>query len=225
MVRFAIAKGLRAVNFNVLTERAGMDGFLRDGGIGSDTTGILAMLFYWLVILASLIIGFNVLGLTYITDLLGRVVLFVPKVMVALLILAFGAYFARFIGNAVTAYCRNVHLQDADMLGAHRAVRDPRLRGADRPRPGERRRRHRAPDLPHRPRRRGVRARARLRPGRQGLGGGNAGALVAAQEKTVSRHSMPFGAEVRRAAACASACGRRGPGAWTCPDAETALCP
>ena len=117
MVRFAIARGLRAINFNVLTERAGMDSFLRDGGIQTDTAGILALLFYWLVILASLIIGFNLLGLTYITDLLGRVVLFLPKVMVALLILAFGAYFARFIGNAVTAYCRNVHLQDADLLG------------------------------------------------------------------------------------------------------------
>jgi flagellar biosynthesis protein FliQ len=117
MVRFAIAKGLRAVNFNVLTERAGMDGFLRAGGIGSDTAGLLALLFYWLVILASLVIGFNLLGLTYITDLLGRVVLFLPKVMVALLILAFGSYFAKFVGNAVTAYCRNVHLQDADILG------------------------------------------------------------------------------------------------------------
>jgi flagellar biosynthesis protein FliQ len=117
MVRFAIAKGLRAVNFNVLTERAGMDGFLRDGGIGTDTAGLLAMLFYWLVILASLVISFNLLGLSYITDLLGRVVLFLPKVMVALLILAFGSYFAKFIGNAVTAYCRNVHLQDSDILG------------------------------------------------------------------------------------------------------------
>src|SRR5689334_14454738 len=59
MVRFAIARGLRAINFNVLTERAGMDSFLRDGGIQTDTAGILALLFYWLVILASLIIGFN----------------------------------------------------------------------------------------------------------------------------------------------------------------------
>jgi len=117
MVRFAIAKGLRAVNFHVLTERAGMDSFLRDGGIRADTTEILAMLFYWLAILASLVIGFNLLGLEYITDLLGRVLWFLPKVMVALLILAFGAYFARFIGNAVQAYCRNVHLQDSDILG------------------------------------------------------------------------------------------------------------
>jgi flagellar biosynthesis protein FliQ len=117
MVRFAIAKGLRAVNFNVLTERAGIDAFLHDGGIRADTTEILALLFYWLVVLASLVMAFNLLGLEYITDLLGRVVWFLPKVMVALLILAFGAYFARFIGNAVIAYCRNVHLQDAEILG------------------------------------------------------------------------------------------------------------
>ena len=117
MVRFAIVRGLRAVNFHVLSERAGMDGFLHDGGIRSDTTEILGLLFYWLVILASLVIGFNLLGLEYITDLLGRVVWFLPRVMVALLILAFGAYFARFVGNAVIAYCRNVHLQDADILG------------------------------------------------------------------------------------------------------------
>jgi hypothetical protein len=37
---------------------------------------------------------------------------------VALLILAFGAYFARFIGNTVCAYCRNIKLQDADLMGA-----------------------------------------------------------------------------------------------------------
>ena len=117
MVRFAIAKGLRKINFHVVTDRAGIDGFLRQGGIGLDATDILAMLVYWIVILTALLIGFNLLGLTYITDLLGRVVLFLPKVMVALLILAFGAYFARFVGNAVTAYCRNVHIQDADILG------------------------------------------------------------------------------------------------------------
>jgi len=117
MARFAIARGLRAINFNILTDRAGIDGFLRDGGIQADTTEILALLAYWLVILAALVIGFNSLGLTYITDLLGRVLLFVPKVMVALLILAFGAYFARFIGNAICAYFRNIHLQDAELLG------------------------------------------------------------------------------------------------------------
>jgi mechanosensitive ion channel-like protein len=116
-VKFAIVRGLRAVNFHVVTQRAGLDGFLRDGGIQMDTTEILGVMVYWLVILGALVIGFNSLGLIYVTDLLGRVILFVPKVMVALLVLAFGAYFARFIANAITAYCRNVHMQDADLLG------------------------------------------------------------------------------------------------------------
>jgi hypothetical protein len=114
---FAVTRGLRAINFNVLTERAGMDGFLRQGGIESDTTDIFGLLVYWLVILAALVIGFNSLGLTYITDLLGKVVLFVPKVIVALLILAFGAYFARFLCNTVVTYCRNVGVQDGELLG------------------------------------------------------------------------------------------------------------
>jgi hypothetical protein len=117
VLRFAVSRGLHAINFNVLTERAGMDGFLRNGGIRSDTTGILALLSYWLVILAALVIGFNTLGLVYDTDLLTKVVVFVPKLMVALLLLAFGAYFARFVGNAIIAYCRNVHIQDAEILG------------------------------------------------------------------------------------------------------------
>ena len=116
-VRFAIVRGLRAVNFHVVTDRAGLDGFLRDGGVESDTTEILGVLMYWLVILGALVVGFNTLGLTYVTDLLGRIILFVPKVVVALLILAFGAYFARFIGNAITVYCRNIHIQDAELLG------------------------------------------------------------------------------------------------------------
>ena len=117
VARFAIGRALRAVNFHVLTERAGMDAFLAQGGIESDTTDIFGLLIYWLVILAALIIAFNGLGLTYITELLREVVLFVPKVIAALLILAFGGYFARFIGNTVIAYCRNVGIQDAALLG------------------------------------------------------------------------------------------------------------
>ena len=115
--RFALVKALRAINFNVLTERAGLDEFLKQGGIRSDTTDIFGMLVYWLVVLAALVVAFNALGMPYITDLLRQVVMFVPRLMIALVILAFGAYFARFIAGAVMAYCRNIGIQDGDMLG------------------------------------------------------------------------------------------------------------
>lgn len=117
IVHIAVVKALAAMNFNVLTDRSGLDGFLKQGGVALDTSAIVGILAYWLVILAALLIAFNGLGLTYITDLLGRVVWFVPKVFVAILVLAFGSYFARFVGAAVTTYCSNIQLQDAAFLG------------------------------------------------------------------------------------------------------------
>jgi len=115
--RFAVAKGLQAINFHVLTEKAGIDGFLRQGGIESGTSGILGLLVYWLTILITLMIAFNSLGLTYVTDLVSQIVLFVPKVIVAVLILAVGMYFARFIAQVVAAYGKNVGMADAELLG------------------------------------------------------------------------------------------------------------
>ena len=117
VVRFAIEKALRAINFNVLTERAGTDHFLPQGGLQGDTTTLFGLFAYWVVILATLIIAFNGLGLTYITDLLQRVELFAPKVLVAMLILVFGSYFARFVGEAVNTYCLDAQISDADILG------------------------------------------------------------------------------------------------------------
>jgi flagellar biosynthesis protein FliQ len=115
--RFSVVKALRAVNFHVVTERAGIDGFLQQGGSDKDTTVLIGWVAYALAILASLIIAFNSLGLTQVTDLLGRVVLFVPKLLVAMLVVVFGSYFARFVGNAVQSYCRSAGISDADLLG------------------------------------------------------------------------------------------------------------
>ena len=117
VVRFAVIKGLRAINFPVLTERAGLDGFLREGGITTDTTEILGALVSWIVLMAALLIAFNGLDLSYVTELLGRIAEFLPRLIVALLILVFGLYFAGFAGSAVVAYCRSKKIPDADLLG------------------------------------------------------------------------------------------------------------
>ena len=101
IVRFAVEKALRAVNFNVLTERAGTDTFLQRGGLRGDTTTLFGLLGYWVVLIAALMIAFNGLGLTYVTDLLQRIELFTPKILVAGLVIVLGSYFARFVGETV----------------------------------------------------------------------------------------------------------------------------
>ena len=95
-VRFAAVKALRALNFHVLTERAGVDAFLQQGGTERDTVDLFGLIAYWLVILVALIVAFNGLGLTQVTELLGRVLMFVPKLLVGLLVLVFGLYYRRY---------------------------------------------------------------------------------------------------------------------------------
>lgn len=116
-VKLVVVKGLQTINFHVLTEKAGIDGFLRQGGIQAGMAGVLGILGYWLVILLTLMVAFNSLGLTYVTELVSQIVLFIPKVVVAVLILAVGLYFARFISQLVSAYSKNVGMEDAELLG------------------------------------------------------------------------------------------------------------
>ncbi len=117
-LRLAVVKALRAMNLHVLAERAGTDEMLQQGGARTDTIGILGLLVYWLTILAALVLAFNGLELAYVTQMLGRLTEFVLRLIVAVVIVAYGAYFARFIQGKVLAHARSVGMADAELLAS-----------------------------------------------------------------------------------------------------------
>jgi len=117
LLRYLLVKGLRAVNFGVLAERSGLDGFLRRGGVTYDSVKLLGALAYWLVVLLAAMAAFNSIGLPGVSELLGQIALFVPSLLVAVVALAFGVYFARFAGDALSAYLRNIGVDGAERLG------------------------------------------------------------------------------------------------------------
>jgi hypothetical protein len=116
-VNFAVVRGLKAIRFDTLTEMAGMDGFLKQGGMKKTTVDLLGILIYWLVILVTLLAAFNILGLSVLSEMFRNIVLFIPNVLVAVLILAIGLYFARFVSDAIIAYGKNVGMTDIELLG------------------------------------------------------------------------------------------------------------
>ena len=115
--RFAVERALRAVNFNVLTERAGTDHFLQQGGLQGDTTTLFGLFTYWVVLLATLMQAASEVELVHLANLLNRALLYSPKILFAMLIAVFGSYFARFVGNAVATYCVEAQIPDGDILG------------------------------------------------------------------------------------------------------------
>ena len=116
-VRLAVEKTLRAFNFNVLFERSGLDSFLRQGGARSDGIRVFGLLTFWLVLLMAALLAASTMGLPNVSDLLRRVIWFLPRLFVGLLILAAGSYFARFVGSTVASFGRSARLRDAAFLG------------------------------------------------------------------------------------------------------------
>jgi len=117
LLNFVIVRGLKLVNFNVVTEGAGIDGFLKKGNVKKSAIEVLGAMVYWLAILMTLLVTFDSLGLAIVSDLLSRVTQYIPNVIAAVLILTIGLYFARFVADSVTAYAKNVGSLDADLIG------------------------------------------------------------------------------------------------------------
>jgi len=115
-LRFGAVKALRAFNFHVLTQRSGVDDFLQQGGTSKDTSDLFGLVVFWIVLLASMVIASSGLGLVQVTELIGRALLFLPRLMVAMLVLVFGMYFARFVGQSVLAWCREAGIGDGEIL-------------------------------------------------------------------------------------------------------------
>lgn len=113
----AVIRGLKYANFGELTSKAGIDKFLKQGGVKKNTSQILALLIYWLVMLATLLVASEVVQLDVVSALFNSITLFIPKVIVAVLILSIGFYFARVISEIIIAYGRNVGMKDAEIIG------------------------------------------------------------------------------------------------------------
>ncbi len=116
-LNFVVVRGLKLVSFNVVTEGAGIDGFLKKGGVRKSAIDVLGALIYWLAIFMTLLVTFDSLGLTIVSDLFSRITQYIPNVVAAVLILTIGLYFARFVADSVSAYARNVGSEDADLIG------------------------------------------------------------------------------------------------------------
>ena len=105
IVASAIARAvtflLRKVGFDRLSDRIGLSRLGQQAGISLDAAGILGRIVYWFVFLIFLVPAVNALGLTSVSDLLGRVIGYLPNVFAAILILLLGMFAATIVADIV----------------------------------------------------------------------------------------------------------------------------
>jgi hypothetical protein len=112
---FIIKKILLLIKIDVLSEKAGIEDFLRKGGLKKTLVDILGLVAYWFFLLITFIIAFDVVGLTIVSDLLNRIVLYIPNVFVALIIMMIGFYLAKLLSASVNVLAGNVGITRPDI--------------------------------------------------------------------------------------------------------------
>lgn len=113
LTRTAVAHLLKLAHFDTLSEKSGIEAFLKQGNINISLSHILSEIVYWLIFMIVVVTVTNSLGLHMVADLFNKVVLYIPNILVAILVLVFGTLLSRFINRIIFAYLNNIGVAGA----------------------------------------------------------------------------------------------------------------
>jgi membrane-associated HD superfamily phosphohydrolase len=117
LIRRGLVKLLHLVKFNFLTEKSGIDKFLKEGGAKKDSIGIIGTLVYWLLMLIVIIATLNSLNLTVASDLFNEMMMYLPNILVAIVILIIGIYLARMVSQVAKTSLKSMKEKTSSLIG------------------------------------------------------------------------------------------------------------
>jgi hypothetical protein len=112
-----VTKALRAVKFNQIADKAEIDDFLRNAGVKMDPSAVVGAIARWFIYLVFFLTAFDALGLTQVSAVIDDVIAFLPKVVVALIIVLGGALAGTLLAGVVRGSLRSMGLQNPDLYG------------------------------------------------------------------------------------------------------------
>jgi hypothetical protein len=116
LIRKALIRLLKFVRLDVAAEKAGVEDFLLKGNVRYTTVTILANLVYWFILFAVMLAVLNSFGMVTATELFNKIILFIPNVIIAVLVLIFGALFAKFVQGVSFTYLSNIGVTGAEFV-------------------------------------------------------------------------------------------------------------
>lgn len=117
LVRWIVDFVLRRVKFDALIEKTGVTGSVAMLGIKTLPSQILSYTVFILLLLSFLITSTRLMGLEPVALLFASLLLFVPRLIAALIFFLIGGLVAQFVGNSVTALAAASGIGSAARIG------------------------------------------------------------------------------------------------------------
>lgn len=116
LVRTAIKRILELIQFDNFAQKSGLEAFMSSGNVNVTLSGVISQVIYWLVIIMFVITGANMLGLNEVAQLLHDLASYLPRIILAILVMIFGTLLARFINRLVFAWLHSIKFDRALMV-------------------------------------------------------------------------------------------------------------
>ena len=110
LLRSLFLQLFKVVEFDVLSEKIGLTGFLTKGGIKDKPSELLTCIFHWIMMVVVLLTTVKSLGLIMVSDLIDTVLAYVPHVVTGVLVLTIGMLVAKFIAAMVYLLAKNTDM-------------------------------------------------------------------------------------------------------------------
>lgn len=111
-----IERALKAVGFEGAVERSGIGDFIRRSGTKLTTSGVIAALIKYFLFLIFVQAAANVLGIPQLTEIINRIILFIPNVVVAMAIIVIGSLVAKFLSGLVRSSVSELGVGSPNLL-------------------------------------------------------------------------------------------------------------
>jgi len=113
-----VSQVIKSLKVDEALRRAGVEDVLAKGGLLLNSGNFLGALIKWFIIVVFLVAAFDVLQLTQVNDFLREVVLgYLPRVIVAVLVLLVSAVIGDVMQKIVTTSARTAEIRSARFLG------------------------------------------------------------------------------------------------------------
>ena len=115
----AITQLVAALKVDKLFESAGANAFMNRAGLKLNVSGFIGGVVKWFIIIVFLMASLQILGLTQVNDFLREAVLYyLPKVIIATLVLVIATILADAMRNLVKSSAQAAGVRSANMLGS-----------------------------------------------------------------------------------------------------------
>lgn len=103
-----VEKGLEKTGFERVVARSGINQAIERSGANITFSHMVGTLIKWMIRLTFIQAAANILGMPQVTAIMNSIILFIPKVAVALAIIVIGAFAAGFVSKLVPALFANL---------------------------------------------------------------------------------------------------------------------